>query len=130
MLFFAFSDRPSFLENSEFQLLGALVVFGALGLLWGMLEISGRIFRKMDRRSPPPKSPETLPATTSQLASDPNLPPEIIAVIAAAVHVSLKTPFRIVSIETSRHPETISQLSLHAWSVEGRRQIFDSKRVR
>jgi hypothetical protein len=46
------------------------------------------------------------------------------AVIAAAVHVTLKDkPHRVVSItDTSHHPQ--------AWSLEGRRAVFSSHAVR
>ncbi|HLP07483.1 MAG TPA: hypothetical protein VK178_04910 [Opitutaceae bacterium] len=48
--------------------------------------------------------------------------PEVIAVISAAVHESLGHDIRIVSISTENQSAT--------WSMEGRRQIFGSRKVR
>jgi hypothetical protein len=47
----------------------------------------------------------------------------IIAAIAAAVAVVVRPPHRIVAI----HPDADTQ---HAWSAEGRRQIYLSHKIR
>lgn len=53
---------------------------------------------------------------------------DLAAVIAAAVHYSLQTPVRIVSVMPVR-PPTVESLMLQ-WSVEGRRAIYSSHRLR
>ena len=56
--------------------------------------------------------------------------PEIVAVVAAAVHALIQEPHRILSI--SQAGDRAGQLTqeIQAWSMEGRRQIFQSHRVR
>jgi hypothetical protein len=51
------------------------------------------------------------------------VPPEILAVIAAAIHVTLGREARIVGVTPARIDD-------HTWSLEGRRQIFHSHKVR
>lgn len=126
----AFGRILSLGESLEFQFLGALVVFTVLGLLWGMLELSGLVFRRLDegKRSVSLQSGNQgsgrIPAERSV-----GIPEEIMVVVAAAVHVTCKEQVRILSVQPTPS-ESISQLSLQAWTVEGRRQIFDSRRVR
>jgi len=56
------------------------------------------------------------------LTASGEIPLEIVAVIAAAVHVTLGDRHRIVAVE--RLNET------NVWSLEGRRQVFQSHQVR
>lgn len=67
-----------------------------------------------------PKTPAAAPATTPGPADA--MPAEVFAVIAAAVHATLKGRVRIVGIT--------SQMDDRGWSLEGRRQIFHSHKVR
>jgi hypothetical protein len=60
--------------------------------------------------------------------ADRGIPGEIRAVIAAAVDAVMSGPHRILAISPVGSQDA-GQLSL-AWSVEGRRQIFQSHRVR
>ncbi|HLP00557.1 MAG TPA: hypothetical protein VK163_00925 [Opitutaceae bacterium] len=65
-------------------------------------------------------TPQAKPAPRSVPAQE--LSPEVLAVISAAVYESLGTDYRIVSINTEGQGAT--------WSMEGRRQIFGSRKVR
>ena len=59
-----------------------------------------------------------------------DVPPEILPVIACAVHAVLAgRPHKIHSIAPSAGTEYVG-ISQQAWSVEGRRQIFQSHRIR
>lgn len=63
--------------------------------------------------------------------SSASTPPEneqLLAVIAAAVHVATGRPHRIVSVSPAR-PPSVESLMLQ-WSMEGRRAIYSSHRVR
>ncbi len=127
----AYGNTLSLGESIQFQILGALVVFSALGFLWGALELSGYFFRRSEiKKRAAQLSSRAGEATAPIPVPPPRIPAEVLAALAAAVHVTFKERVRILSISPARPPETISQLSLHAWSVEGRRQIFDSRRVR
>ena len=50
-------------------------------------------------------------------------PPRISTAIAAAVVVALRQPHRIISVQ----PDACTQ---HAWSAEGRRELYHSHRIR
>jgi hypothetical protein len=51
------------------------------------------------------------------------VPPEVVAIISAAIHTTLKGRHRIISV---------GQIcpNRQAWSAEGRRQVFSSHKVR
>jgi hypothetical protein len=71
----------------------------------------------------PNKAPEPAP-----LAPADELTPEVFAIIAAAVAVTFGNKARIAGIKTAAFPsvETLMQ----QWSLEGRRQIYSSHKVR
>lgn len=76
-----------------------------------------------------PAAPEAVKRTARRSA--PAAPPEdtqLLAVIAAAVHVATGRPHRIVSVSPAR-PPSVESLMLQ-WSMEGRRAIYSSHRVR
>jgi hypothetical protein len=52
-------------------------------------------------------------------------PPEILAVIAAAITVALGRPHRVVSIEQSAYTPEVN-----VWALEGRMKQFMSHKVR
>ena len=119
-LFALLSDHPKFTETLEFQATGLVVVFGALAVLWILLEITGAFFRSRPAKvvTPKPSSePEPLPI------EDDGLSEGVVAAIAAAVHITLRgQPHQITSIRASRDNPN--------WAAEGRREIFSSHRVR
>jgi Oxaloacetate decarboxylase, gamma chain. len=119
-------DYPSVGESVLFQLNGLIVVFLALGSIWGMLELMGVIFRRSKPAvTPPASAAATSPAAAPTPASTPAcaVPPEIIAVISAAVHVATAgQPHRIAAIVPAN-----AQLD---WAREGRRTIFASHKTR
>ncbi len=59
----------------------------------------------------------------AQSVSSEAVPPEILAVIAAAIHVTLGHGVRVIGVTPARIDD-------HTWSLEGRRQIFHSHKVR
>lgn len=123
----AFGNRLSLAESVEFQMLGLLVVFSVLALLWGTLELTGFFFRRAEERARAARAAARA-AERGQVSQV--IPNEILAVLAAAVHVTCGGRARIRAIQQASHPDTISELSRQVWTVEGRRQIFDSRRVR
>lgn len=113
-------DHPSLGESIPYQLTGLAVVFIALGLIWVALEVMGLYFK---RRAP---APVVAPVSTTPVAPAPavpaGLPPELVAVIAATVQVSLEGPYRIQAIVPVNPGQD--------WAHEGRRQIFASHQIR
>ena len=112
------SAHPRLSESIPYQLTGLAVVFIALGLIWVSMEILGLFFRQT-AKAPVQSEPATV-AAAAPVSVD--LPPELIAVIAATVQVSFGGPHRIQAI--------IPVPSGQDWASEGRRQIFASHQVR
>lgn len=63
-------------------------------------------------------------AGTQKVATQ--VPSEIAAVIAAAVSMLIKQPYRLVSVQQVVTPVP----HLNVWALEGRTQIFQSHRIR
>ena len=61
---------------------------------------------------------------------DEQTPPDVMAVIAAAVALVLDTPHRILAVQHLAIPQDTVLYVLNPWSMEGRFQIFRSHRVR
>lgn len=102
-----------------------VIMAGALLFLAkALIELRTRV-EEMERRPGPADSggppAASLPAATVPHPTE-KVPPEVLAVIAAAVHVAHGGRARIVSVS----PE----LDDLGWSREGRRQIFHSHKVR
>lgn len=116
----ALPEHPELLESLIYQLNGLVVVFIALGLIWGLLETVGVFFRQRSRpvSEPPPAVAAVEPGQPANAIS-----PELTAAIAAAVHVTLEASHRIASIIPVDPP-------VHDWALEGRRQIHSARKVR
>ncbi len=69
-----------------------------------------------------------MPTTASPVQS-PELAPEIAAAIAAAVHFTLGSAAKVTSVTLQAEPVRVDAPSA-IWSLEGRRQIYSSHRVR
>ena len=130
MLFLAtdLADRPSIGDNLMYQLTGLLVVLSALAFLALAIKLAGILFSA--RSEPPRDALAPRPAPEPPAASG-TTPPEILAVIAAAVDTVLGGRGRILSIHEQPHPaQAHLDPKLLAWSMEGRRQIFSSHQPR
>ena len=129
----ALPEFPSVRESLGFQLTGLMVVFIALVLIWGLMELSGAIFRRLDASAKtrvPAPAPAAAPATPAAAPASVSASPEdgpdaaTLAVIFAAVHTVLGgAAHRVVSVT----PAAEAPLD---WSREGRRDHFSSHRVR
>ncbi len=118
---------PEFGESLVFQFNGLVVVFLALGLIWGLMEALGFVFRRIAARdaarallAPPPVV--ATPATPPDPAPVPTIDPVILAVVAAAVHRTVGAPHRIVGVTALTDAVD--------WSREGRRDHFQTHRIR
>lgn len=74
--------------------------------------------------APAPKPAPVAPVVTPP--ADDSIPAEIMALIAAAVAVTVGPNARIAAV----HPTAPSLDVLQQWSVEGRRQIYSSHQIR
>lgn len=95
-----------FLVASLYQAAGLTVVILALGSLAVAIVSLSRAVARL-----------------TAVAGGPSLDPALVAAIAAAIHVALGRPARVVALHDAGDP-------LRAWTAEGRRQIFQSHRVR
>jgi len=107
-----------------------MIVAISLAALAVIVSVVAVVMVRLERKSAIPVSEgETLAAAPPPAPSAPvdlhpdGVPPEVRAAIAAAVLFTLKTPHRILEVHRSNP-------MLQAWSVEGRRSIFQSHRVR
>ena len=108
---------------------GMLMVMVSLAFLWGVCAFTAKVISvTMPEKAPvkPVAAPVVSPETTPQAAPAPapahsGIPPEIVAVIAAAVAtVTRNAPVRIVSIK----PMSTS------WERAGRQSVLTSHRIR
>lgn len=116
---------PHFIETLGY-LSGFLITMLTLVAMWLITASIGQYFVRLEKRSQVvnvPQKPKEVAASPSPspAPAEQSMSPQLIAVVAAAVHVTLgKVPHQIVSIKPADP----------SWSREGRRQIFDSHRVR
>ena len=88
------------LYGLQMLLIGMLIIFSVLALLWLSLEISGSIFRKLSGKTAPAveRKPEAVTAPAPAAADD----TELIAVLTAAIAAMESAPasrFRVVSFK-------------------------------
>ena len=122
----AVSDYPAFSDSIIFQLNGAFVVFAALGMIWGLLEVTGFFFKRAalaTKAAAPTPAPVAMPTPVAAAPVSAEIAPELIAVISAAVAVTLGADARVTSVVEAQAP-------LQDWAREGRRQIHSARRVR
>jgi len=121
----ALPEYPSLGESILFQFNGLVVVFLALGSIWGLLELMGVFFRRSKPAAAPQKAAAATPPPAAATAAPGELSPQLIAVISAAVHVAIAgRPHRIAAVVPT---PVESELD---WAREGRRTIFASHKTR
>jgi glutaconyl-CoA/methylmalonyl-CoA decarboxylase subunit delta len=106
----------------DFQTALLLLIIVCVGFLAKALaDLNRRVRELSDARTrsaaPPPRALE-------QPAAEGTIAPQLLAVITAAVVTALDQPARIVAVDE------LKQAQAGTWSLEGRRQIFSSHRVR
>lgn len=124
---FAAMTGPSPISFAEALLL--LAVAALLVATFQLRRVARRLSVLEARLGPAPLPPTAAlhPVSTgtapSMAVGNSQLAPDIQAVLAAAVHATLGESARVVAI-------TDGVESTHAWSLEGRRQIFASHQIR
>lgn len=112
---------PHFVETLQY-LSGFAITLITLAFMAMITALVGQYFIRKEQRVVAVGEPQKEASSSAAIPkAQQGISPEIVAVVAAAVHVCLgKIPHQIVSIKPADS----------SWSREGRRQIFDSHRVR
>ena len=95
-----------------------------VGLVWLLIDARRNLIATYGGAvapAPLPAAPAVAAAARPVSAGQPS--PEVLAVIAAAVHTALGRSSRIISISTDDD-------DAQAWAVEGRRAIYATRKVR
>ena len=99
-----------------------LLLLGALVYLWLTVQRLTRAVESLEQRVARAALPRSAPSPSAPVVAA-EIGADIVAAIAAAVAVTIRRPHHIVAI----HPDANVQ---HAWSAEGRREIYRSHRIR
>lgn len=125
-VFATLPEFPPFSDSLVFQLNGLAVVFVALGAIWGLLELIGRLFRLASRVAANARAKASAAAAAVAAASQPEdvtrLPEEVLAAISASVTVALNGARHRITAVTPEVPSL-------DWAREGRRAIFASHQM-
>ena len=101
-------------------------------LVWVLAGIVGLVliwrWRVVQRETAPPTQPD--PGFPAEPVSVAGLAPDIVAAIAAAVHETLGDGARMTSVTQQTEPAVAMETPTLIWSLEGRREIYTSHRVR
>ncbi len=113
------SGQSNIIDNLKYQTVGVAIVMLSLGGLAVFVWVIARLLALFQRRNAALSTHKTF-----SVGSGEEIPMEVRAVISAAVHVALRSPHRILEMHPERNPQ------IQAWSLEGRRQIFQSHTFR
>ncbi|MGA8053058.1 MAG: OadG family protein [Burkholderiales bacterium] len=97
-------------------LVGFVIVMLTLSVLWGLTALMGRIVARFERRGP--QAAVAARAAPERVVSG-GVEDDELAVIAAAVALTLDVPHRVVSVQ----PQPSS------WGQQGRRDLHGSHRI-
>ena len=115
------ADAGGHLGADQPWLLAGIVGLGlAIVLVWR--------WRVAHLASAPPVQPGPVPP--GELAVTAGIAPEIAAAIAAAVHETMGDSARVTSVSQQTDPAISMETPTLIWSLEGRREIYTSHRVR
>ncbi|MBI5547683.1 MAG: OadG family protein [Deltaproteobacteria bacterium] len=116
----ALPAHPTLLQNLEFQLVGLVIVMGALLLMYLLCAGIGQLFQRAEGvRKVSVRASEH--GATAQLEPVPAAVDEVpIVAITAAVAAVVEAPHRVVEVK----PVAVG------WSIEGRRQLLTSHQLR
>jgi hypothetical protein len=119
--------------------LAAAAGFPWMNLVWVLVGIAaflvavaavGRYLAATHPDAPPKPRAAVPPAPAPVPAATPGVPAEIAAVIAAAVYATMGASARVTSVVLDESKPASVENLMHTWSLEGRREIYSSHRVR
>jgi len=115
--------------------LAATVGFPWGNLVWVIVGITAFLFAvagvgRWLAATHPDAVPRPAPVRSGGTVSSPGVSPEVTAVIAAAVHEALGASAQVTSVALKPEPSVSVDNLMLTWSLEGRRQIYTSHKVR
>ena len=105
--------------------LAALAVSAAIIALLVAVALAGRW---LAATHPDPVRPER--PTKAAPAPEPEISPEILAIIASAINVTVGPRAQISAVSLAPAHAPSVEVLMQQWSLEGRRQIYTSHKVR
>lgn len=109
------SSEPISVQTALLIVIAAALVFLAI--------LHSKLHRRINKVEADSETSSRAPFAQNANATTDAIPPEVVAAISAAVHTTLGSNHRILALgQPCPHRQ--------AWSLEGRRQVFDSHRVR
>lgn len=118
------SESSGILETLEFQVVGLVIVLGALATLYLLCAALGWFFRHANRPAATTQAAAQPAgdgvAAPTEVATEPGDAPAPVVVIAAAVAAVVAHPHRLLRVS----PAPLG------WSLEGRRQLLTSHQLR
>ncbi len=99
-----------------------LILFLVIGAVWLLVDIRRNLIATYGPTQSSPVGPVPVSAPAVRASSE-RPSPEVLAVIAAAVHTTLGRASRIVSISDDDD-------DAQSWAAEGRRAIYATRKVR
>jgi len=117
-------------ENVLTMLSGFVVVMSVLITLMVLISLIGLAFKQSEEKKAKAVLEGSAPAGSSDMDHAHSLAAPTLALIAAAVHTTVQGPYRIVGIQPRHTSSEGENVQVSSWSVEGRRAIFSSHRVR
>jgi hypothetical protein len=107
--------------------LALLAIFACIAVFLVFVALLGRWLAATHPDAPPRPVSRPAPAPTVSL----DIPPEITAVIAASIATVLGARARVAAVALVPGPTNPSvEMLMQQWSMEGRRQIYSSHKVR
>lgn len=113
------------------QWLALLAILAGIAVFIGLVAAMGRWLAATHPDGPPPAIVAEERAEAAEEAASVAPGPEVLAVIAAAVAAVFGAHARVTAVQFPVHHQSPSVEALMVqWSLEGRRQIYSSHKVR
>jgi hypothetical protein len=110
------------------QWLALLAMLGLIAIFIALVAVIGRILAATHPDNPQPAKKQVVEHDNKADLATSAPSPELMAVISAAVAATLGHKAHIVAVQTM-HAPSVETLMLQ-WSLEGRREIYTSHRIR
>ncbi len=105
-----------------------LALFAVLGGVAGFMALIAVVGQRLAATHPEPPPRPAAPTPVAPPVDE--ISPAILAIIAAAVEVTVGPRARIASVVPVQPASPSVEMLMQQWSIEGRRQIYSSHQIR